>query len=93
MNHYLQEMIRNWLRRRREAEERAPARRTELLEEYVEKSRAGDPDAAEASRDFSDNDATPWSFEVGVSAIFLVLIVSVAALTALFMGIKQLTGG
>ena len=47
----------------------------------------------EASRDWYDNDGAPWRAEMFISVSIVVLMVSVAALTALFLGIKTLVGG
>lgn len=85
-------MIRNWLSRRRDETARAEAKRAELLGEYIAKAEAGDPDVAEVSRDFYDNNASPWSLDVGVSAIMLGFIVAIAAATAFFAGIAYLIG-
>ena len=85
-------MIRSWLSRRREEAARAEARRAELLDDYIAEAEAGDPDVAEVSRDFYDNNASPWSLEVGASAIMLGFIVAIAAATAFFAGVAYLIG-
>ena len=85
-------MISRRLNRRHEEAARAEARRAELLNEYIAKAEAGDPDVAEVSRDFYDNNASPWSLEVGASAIMLGFIVAIAAATAFFAGIAYLIG-
>ena len=82
--------MRNWLRRRHAEAERAEARRAELLSEYIAKADAGDPDVAEVSRDFYDNNGAPWSLEVGATAIILGFVVAIAVATASFAGIAYL---
>ena len=72
------------------AEQEAAVHR--LREEYEEKLDAGDPDVLETSRDWADNDGTPWRAEIGLSLGALVLIVIVPLLILFFAGIKALVG-
>ena len=64
-----------------------------LEDEYIDRLAAGDPEAREIARDWSDNDGAPWRLEVWAAAGFVALFVSVAALVALFSLIKSWSGG
>lgn len=88
----LLEAVREWPERRREVERQRAVVQQRLLEEYVARYEAGDPDVRETARDFYDNDnGVPWKLQVGLAAGLLVLAVSVGLLVLLFEGIKRLT--
>ena len=89
-------MLRGWWRRRRKRLVREERVRRALWGEYQDRLDAQDPSALEASRDFGDNDNTPWRTEVGMGLAGLAVIVlfaCVAVLIVLFSGIQDLTGG
>lgn len=65
--------------------------RAEIFREYEEKVKNADPDALEASRDWGDNDGTPWRMETGATLIFLITGVVLFFLIMLFGAIKSLT--
>ena len=68
----------------------------ELVEEYDERLRSQDPDALEASRDWSDFDGTPWQIEAGMGAVAIVVVLLVGVvllLVGFFTLVQDLTGG
>lgn len=69
--------------------------RQQRQEEYLERLASRDPDALESSRDFGDNDLTPWRVEVSVALGYLgmlALLGSVAVLIVFFEAIQHLMG-
>lgn len=64
-----------------------------LAEEYDDKLEEGDPDTLEASRNYYDNDGGSTTFEAGLAAYLVVLVVTVVALIGLFTLIERLTSG
>lgn len=84
--------MRDWWQRRRERRARERAVRAQLLDEYEEKLESRDPDVLDTSRDWADNDGAPWRFEVWIALGFVVLVVGVGVLIALFEGIQTLMG-
>jgi hypothetical protein len=84
-----------WGRRQRRRARQQQVRR-QLEQDYLQKLAARDPTALGTSRDYSDNDLTPWRTEVASGLVgvgILALIVFVGVLIAFFTWIKHLTGG
>jgi len=70
--------------------------RRQLETEYLERLAARDSAALETSRDYADNDPTPWRTEVSTALVgvgILALMVCVGILIAFFSWIQHLTGG
>jgi type VI protein secretion system component VasF len=88
-------MLKEWCQRRQQRQAKHEAARQRLHEEYLQRLESSDPDGLEASHDYGDNDLTPWRTEASMGLVFagfVVLMVLVVALVALFAAIKSLTG-
>ena len=89
-------MVGDWWHRRRERRAKQEARRRQLQLEYQEKLGSRDSDVLESSRDFGDNDVTPWRTEVSLALVgvgILALLVCVGLLIGVFSVVQNLTGG
>lgn len=64
--------------------------RQRLLEDYLADLDSGHPETLEASRDWHDNEGTPWRVEAAMALGILILFGGLLVLIPLFLWFKRL---